>query len=79
MDHIDLYYQHRTDGNVPIEETVGAMAELVAAGKVRYLGLSEALPDTMRRASADPSHRRPPERMVTVEPGHRGTGGRHGP
>ena len=52
VDHIDLYYQHRTDGNVPIEETVGAMAELVAAGKVRFLGLSEALPDTMRRACA---------------------------
>jgi len=52
VDHIDLYYQHRTDGNVPIEETVGAMAELVAEGKVRFLGLSEALPDTMRRADA---------------------------
>ncbi len=52
VDHIDLYYQHRTDGGVPIEETVGAMAELVAAGKVRYLGLSEAAPDTLRRASA---------------------------
>ena len=50
VDHIDLYYQHRTDGKVPIEETVGAMAELVSEGKVRYLGLSEALPDTMRRA-----------------------------
>jgi aryl-alcohol dehydrogenase-like predicted oxidoreductase len=52
VDHIDLYYQHRSDGNVPIEETVGAMAELVSAGKVRYLGLSEAAPDTLRRASA---------------------------
>jgi aryl-alcohol dehydrogenase-like predicted oxidoreductase len=52
VDHIDLYYQHRTDGGVPIEETVGAMAELVTAGKVRYLGLSEAQPDTLRRASA---------------------------
>jgi len=52
VDHIDLYYQHRTDGSVPIEETVGAMAGLVADGKVRYLGLSEAGPDTMRRASA---------------------------
>ena len=50
VDHIDLYYQHRSDGNIPIEETVGAMAELVAAGKVRYLGLSEAQPDTLRRA-----------------------------
>jgi len=52
VDHIDLYYQHRTDPGVPIEETVGAMAELVAAGKVRYLGLSEAGPDTLRRACA---------------------------
>jgi aryl-alcohol dehydrogenase-like predicted oxidoreductase len=52
VDHIDLYYQHRVDPNVPIEETVGAMAELVAAGKVRYLGLSEAAPDTIRRAHA---------------------------
>jgi aryl-alcohol dehydrogenase-like predicted oxidoreductase len=50
VDHIDLYYQHRSDGNTPIEETVGAMAELVREGKVRYLGLSEASPDTMRRA-----------------------------
>ena len=49
---IDLYYQHRVDPNVPIEETVGAMAELVAAGKVRYLGLSEAGADTIRRAHA---------------------------
>jgi aryl-alcohol dehydrogenase-like predicted oxidoreductase len=52
VDHIDLYYQHRADPNVPIEETVGAMAELVAAGKVRYLGLSEAAADTVRRAHA---------------------------
>ena len=51
-DHIDLYYQHRVDPNVPIEETVGAMAELVAAGKVRHLGLSEAAPATVRRADA---------------------------
>jgi aryl-alcohol dehydrogenase-like predicted oxidoreductase len=51
-DHIDLYYQHRVDPNVPIEETVGAMAELVQAGKVRYLGLSEAAPETIRRAHA---------------------------
>ena len=49
-DVIDLYYQHRVDSTVPIEETVGAMAELVAAGKVRYLGLSEAGADTLRRA-----------------------------
>jgi len=52
VDHIDLYYQHRADPNVPIEDTVGAMAELVAAGKVRHLGLSEAAPDTIRRAHA---------------------------
>jgi aryl-alcohol dehydrogenase-like predicted oxidoreductase len=51
-DHIDLYYQHRVDPQVPIEETVGAMAELVEAGKVRYLGLSEAAPETIRRAHA---------------------------
>ncbi len=50
VDHIDLYYQHRVDKTVPIEETVGAMAELVEQGKVRYLGLSEAAPDTIRRA-----------------------------
>jgi aryl-alcohol dehydrogenase-like predicted oxidoreductase len=52
VDHIDLYYQHRVDPNTPIEETVGAMAELVEQGKVRYLGLSEAAPDTLRRANA---------------------------
>jgi aryl-alcohol dehydrogenase-like predicted oxidoreductase len=52
VDHIDLYYQHRVDPNVPIEETVGAMADLVAAGKVKHLGLSEAAPDTIRRAHA---------------------------
>jgi aryl-alcohol dehydrogenase-like predicted oxidoreductase len=52
IDHIDLYYQHRVDPNVPIEETVGAMGELVAAGKVRFLGLSEAAPATIRRAHA---------------------------
>ena len=52
IDHIDLYYQHRVDTSVPIEETVGAMAELVAAGKVGYLGLSEAGPETIRRATS---------------------------
>jgi aryl-alcohol dehydrogenase-like predicted oxidoreductase len=51
-DYIDLYYQHRADENVPIEETVGAMADLVQQGKVRYLGLSEASVDTIRRAAA---------------------------
>jgi aryl-alcohol dehydrogenase-like predicted oxidoreductase len=50
VDHIDLYYLHRVDPEVPIEETVGTMAELVRAGKVRYLGLSEASPATVRRA-----------------------------
>ena len=52
VDHLDLYYQHRVDKTVPIEETVGAMAELVAAGKVAHLGLSEASADTIRRAHA---------------------------
>jgi aryl-alcohol dehydrogenase-like predicted oxidoreductase len=52
VDHIDLYYQHRVDPTVPIEDTVGAMAQLVRAGKVRYLGLSEAAPATIRRAHA---------------------------
>ncbi|MEU5639980.1 aldo/keto reductase [Streptomyces milbemycinicus] len=51
-DHIDLYYQHRVDPNIPIEETVGALADLVAEGKVRYIGLSEAGPATIRRAHA---------------------------
>jgi aryl-alcohol dehydrogenase-like predicted oxidoreductase len=50
VDHIDLYYQHRVDRTVPIEETVGAMADLVRQGKVRFLGLSEAAPATLRRA-----------------------------
>jgi aryl-alcohol dehydrogenase-like predicted oxidoreductase len=50
VDYIDVYYQHRVDPNTPIEETVGAMAELVKEGKVRYLGLSEAAPDTIRKA-----------------------------
>jgi aryl-alcohol dehydrogenase-like predicted oxidoreductase len=52
IDTIDLFYQHRVDPNVPIEETVGGMAELVKAGKVRHLGLSEAGPETLRRAAA---------------------------
>ncbi|MHB2008265.1 MAG: aldo/keto reductase, partial [Acidobacteriaceae bacterium] len=52
IETIDLYYQHRVDPKVPIEETVGAMAELVREGKVRHLGLSEAAPATLRRASA---------------------------
>src|SRR4051794_30042043 len=52
VDHIDLYYQHRIDVNTPIEETAGAMSELVRAGKVRCIGLSEAAPKTIRRAHA---------------------------
>jgi aryl-alcohol dehydrogenase-like predicted oxidoreductase len=51
-DYIDLYYQHRVDPQVPIEETVGAMAQLVQQGKVRFLGMSEAAPETIRRAQA---------------------------
>ncbi|HZI74847.1 MAG TPA: aldo/keto reductase [Gemmatimonadales bacterium] len=53
VDHIDLYYQHRVDRTVPIEETVGAMADLVRQGKVRFLGLSEAAPETIRRANRE--------------------------
>jgi aryl-alcohol dehydrogenase-like predicted oxidoreductase len=53
VDHIDLYYQHRVDRTVPIEETVGAMADLVRAGKVRFLGLSEAAPATIRRGNQE--------------------------
>ncbi len=52
VDHVDLYYQHRVDPDTPVEETIGAMAELVAAGKVRHLGMSEAGADTLRRAAA---------------------------
>src|SRR2546429_3696229 len=52
VDHIDLYYQHRVDPKVPIEDTVGALAELVWQGKLRYIGLSEAAPATLRRAPA---------------------------
>jgi aryl-alcohol dehydrogenase-like predicted oxidoreductase len=56
VDHIDLYYQHRVDKSVPIEETVGAMAELIEAGKVGHLGLSEASAETIRRAHRLPDH-----------------------
>jgi aryl-alcohol dehydrogenase-like predicted oxidoreductase len=51
-DHIDLYYQHRVDPNTAIEDTIGALAELVAEGKIRHIGLSEAGPDTILRAHA---------------------------
>jgi len=61
-DYIDVYYQHRVDSTVPIEETVGAMADLVRAGKVRYLGLSEAAPETIRRA-----HRTHPITVLQTE------------
>ncbi len=53
LDHVDLYYLHRVDANTPIEETVGAMGELVKEGKVRFLGLSEASPETLRRGHAE--------------------------
>ena len=79
VDHIDLYYQHRIDPAVPIEETVGAMAELVVEGKVRHLGLSEAAPDTLRRAVRRPPDRRAAERVVAVESGHRGRRRSHAP
>ena len=68
VDHIDLYYQHRVDPDVPIEETVGAMAELVDAGKVRYLGLSEAAPETIRRAHAVHPITRAADRVFAVDP-----------
>ena len=71
IDHIDLYYQHRADTSVPIEETVEAMAELVTAGKVRFLGLSEASVDTIRRAVDGAPDRRAAERVVDLEPRHR--------
>ena len=58
LDHIDLYYQHRVDAETPIEETVGAMAELVQEGKVRYLGLSEAGSETIRKAAESTRSRR---------------------
>ena len=66
VDHIDLYYQHRVDPDTPIEETVGAMAELVAAGKVRYLGLSEAAPETIRRAHAVAPDLRAADRVLAL-------------
>ena len=72
VDHVELYYQHRADPAVPIEETVGAMASLVEAGKVRYLGLSEASADTIRRAHAVHPITAVQSRVVAVQPGHRG-------
>ena len=74
VDHIDLYYQHRVDSTVPIEDTVGAMAEQVAAGKVRHLGLSEASADSLRRAVDGASDHRASVRMVAVDSRSRGRG-----
>ena len=68
VETIDLYYQHRVDPKTPIEETVGAMAELVRAGKVRFLGLSEAGPDHAPAGRRGPPHRRSPDRVLAVEP-----------
>ncbi len=66
VDHIDLYYQHRVDPDTPIEETVGAMAELVEQGKVRYLGLSEAAPATIRRGAGRAPHLGAADRVLVV-------------
>ncbi len=71
-DYIDLFYQHRVDPAVPIEDTVGAMAGLVKEGKVRYLGLSEASAKTLRRAACGASHQRAAKRIFAV--GARGGG-----
>ncbi len=76
IDVIDLYYQHRVDKDTPIEETVGAMAELIGEGKVRYLGLSEAAPATIRRACR--AYRGAAIRVLAVVPGS-GKGGARGP
>jgi aryl-alcohol dehydrogenase-like predicted oxidoreductase len=66
-DRIDLYYQHRVDPDTPIEETVGALAALVAEGKVRHIGLSEAGPETIRRAHAVHPNHRPADRVLPVD------------
>ena len=68
VETIDLYYQHRVDPAVPIEETVGAMADLVQAGKVRYLGLSEAAPATLAAGRGRASDGRAPDGVLAVEP-----------
>ncbi len=72
VDHIDLYYMHRRDPRVPIEESVGAMGELVEAGKVRHLGLSEVSADTLRAADAITPDHGAPERVVAVHARARG-------
>ena len=66
VDHIDLFYQHRVDPKVPIEDTVGAMAALVEAGKVRWLGLSEASPAHAAAGACDASDHRVAERVFVV-------------
>ncbi len=66
-DYVDLYYQHRVDPDVPIEETVGAMAELVEAGKVRYIGLSEAAPETLRRGERRAPDHGGPDRVLAMD------------
>ncbi len=71
VDHIDLYYQHRVDPEVPIEDTVGAMSRLVEEGKVRYIGLSEAGAETIRRAHATHPVTALQSEYFTVEPRHR--------
>ena len=68
VDVIDLYYQHRVDPDVPIEETVGAMADLVRQGKVRFLGLSEAAPATHQARQRRPPDHRPPDGVLALEP-----------
>ena len=68
VDVIDLYYQHRVDPQVPIEETAGAMAELVEQGKVRFLGLSEASAETVRRAPRGSSHLGSADRVFALDP-----------
>ena len=72
VERIDLYYQHRVDPEVPIEETVGAMAELVEQGKVAHLGLSEAAPETIRRAHATHPIAALQDRVLALEPRSRG-------
>ena len=73
-DYIDLYQPARLDPRVPIEETVGAIAEMIQAGYVRYAGLSEMGAETIRRAQRGAPGQRPPDRVLADEPGHRGAG-----
>jgi aryl-alcohol dehydrogenase-like predicted oxidoreductase len=78
-DYVDIYRLGRLDPAVPIEETVGAVAELVDAGYVRHVGLSEAGPQTIRRAHANPPRRRPADRVLPRLPRHRGRDPPHMP